>query len=119
MNVNEHFKQLVEGQRDEVIQSLDEDNTGYAPSTAICQHPFLNGLRRKKVITIFDSSSLRSIDKVKASTYLSQARQLHHACEAHVAKLLTMGNVITAAPSDDKKSPDGILFQWEESSFCQ
>ena len=43
---NEHLKQLVEGQRDEVIHLyLDKDSTGCVPNTAFRHHPFLNGLR--------------------------------------------------------------------------
>ena len=141
---NEHLKQLVEGQRDEVIQSLSGRGQywlcaqyGYL-STSILEWSKMRPEQRKKIITDFDFSLLRSVDKVKASTVSPQSSKPTPSCLSidaedsgietlplvtlhgmweKASKLLTMGNGITAAPSDDKKARMASSFSGKTPHF--
>ena len=79
-------------------------------STSILEWSQMRPEQRKKVITDFDSSSLRSSGKTKAiAAAVSQSSETgcttpEYCMWEKASKLLTMGNGITAAPSDDKKA---------------
>ena len=127
---NEQLKQLIEGQRDEVIRSLSgRGQYRLFLSTSILEWSKMRPEQRKMLITDFDSSSLRSSGKTKAiAAAVSQSSETGCTTPSYLSidaedsgietlplvtlqcmwekasKLLTMGNGITAAPSDDKKA---------------
>ena len=145
---NEHLKQLVEGQRDEVIRSL----SGRGQYRLCAQYSFLSASilewskmrpeQRKKLITDFDSSSLRSSGKTKAiAAAVSQSSETGSTTPSYLSidaedsgietlplvtlqcmwekasKLLTMDNGITAAPSNDKKARMASSFSGKTPHF--
>ena len=129
---NEHLKQMVEGQRDEVIRCLSGrgqyrlcEQYNYL-STPVLEWSRMRPDQRKKIIADFDSSSLRteSMDdgdiRVPSNCGSKNAASMSiqaedsgietlplvtlHGMWEKATKLLAMDNCITAAPGDDKRA---------------
>ena len=131
---NEQLKQLVEGQRDEVIRSLSGRGQyrlcaqfNYL-STSILEWSKMRPDQRKRIISQFDSASIKTEYRLEGTPkcHVSSAAQstkpgclsinaedsgietlpliTQQAMWYKASKLLTLDNAITAAPSEDKKA---------------